>query len=125
LAFPLRSTSQNERILAEDKDNVFSIKVTIGEQVLPLRVTTEEERVARQAARWINDKIQQYREEFRVEDRNLLLSMCALQLATELFSEEPQLPEGSEIVQRIERIHALLHPDQATEGQDDTSEAQH
>jgi cell division protein ZapA len=50
----------------------------------------EEEEGVRKATKLINDKIKDYEENFAVRDKQDLLAMCALQLATEMVKSENQ-----------------------------------
>ena len=92
-----------------DQSQYISIKVTIAEMVFPLKVTPQEEETTRRAAKWINDKITQYRDRFQVDDRKMLLAMCALQLATELFEQEnSQHLQDQQVTDGVARLYQLL-----------------
>lgn len=64
----------------------LSIKVTIANRVYPLKVSVREEEAIRKAAKLISGKTKEYEEQYAVRDKQDLLAMCALQLATELVN---------------------------------------
>jgi cell division protein ZapA (FtsZ GTPase activity inhibitor) len=64
----------------------LSIKVNIADRTYPLTVKADEEEKVRKAAKLINDKLKAYSNQFAVRDKQDIISMCALELATELIS---------------------------------------
>ncbi len=87
----------------------LSIKVNIADRFYPLSVTAEQEEEVRKAARLINDKLKLYEKQFSVKDKQDILSMCALELATELiqFRERP-LVEDYGLSADLKAIRDLL-----------------
>ncbi|MEX0967203.1 MAG: cell division protein ZapA [Bacteroidia bacterium] len=86
-----------------------SIKVNIADRVFPLTVKVSEEPRVREAAKRINEKIRGYKEQFQIEEKQVLLSMCCLQFVTELLeSEGRQKSADIELSQEIAGIHTLL-----------------
>ena len=76
--------------------NELSIKVNIADRNYPLTVKTDEEEKVRKAAKLINDKLKIYGKAFAVNDKQDIISMCALEVATELIS----LQEASAIAEQ-------------------------
>ena len=70
----------------------LKIKVTIANRVYPLTVKTEEEEQIRAAVKTINDAIARFESRYAVQDKQDVLSMCALQLAskTEIVLKQSQ-----------------------------------
>ncbi len=64
----------------------FSIKVNIADRFYPLTIVSEEEEIVRKAAKLINDKLKSLQQQFEVKDKQDLLSMIALETATELLA---------------------------------------
>jgi cell division protein ZapA (FtsZ GTPase activity inhibitor) len=60
----------------------LSIKVTIAGRVYPLTINREEEESVRLAAKRIEDSIKLFQQNYAVKDKQDLLAMTALQLAT-------------------------------------------
>jgi cell division protein ZapA (FtsZ GTPase activity inhibitor) len=60
----------------------LSTTVTIAGRTYPLTIKKEDEEGVREAARLINEKVKEYEDNYSVRDKQDLLAMCALQLAT-------------------------------------------
>jgi cell division protein ZapA (FtsZ GTPase activity inhibitor) len=87
----------------------LSIKVNIADRFYPLSVTTEQEEQVRKAARLINDKLKSYEKQFSVKDKQDILSMCALELATELIKlQDKPLIEDNGLSAELKAIQNLL-----------------
>jgi cell division protein ZapA len=83
--------------------------VNIAERQYPLKVTPEEEVVVRQAAKLINDKIKLLTNQFDVKDKQDMLSMTALELATTLIKlQEETNTLKEEIIQEINILNESL-----------------
>lgn len=86
-----------------------SIKVNIADVVYPLRVALDEEENVRKAARLINEKVRLFREDYPAADKINLLSMVALQFATELLQyKESTWIEDDGISADLKQINSLL-----------------
>lgn len=70
--------------------NELSIKVNIADRHYPLKVTPEQEIVVRQAAKLINDKLKLLQQQFEVKDKQDMLSMTVLEIATQLIATQQQ-----------------------------------
>ncbi|MEA3497383.1 MAG: cell division protein ZapA [Bacteroidota bacterium] len=66
----------------------ISIKVNIADRIFPLKVAIEEEGNIRKASELVNKKIKLYTEQYSITEKQASLSMCALELATELINIE-------------------------------------
>lgn len=66
----------------------LSIKIKIANRVYPLTVNTEEEEGIRKAAEDINHSISEFERLYDVKDKQDLLAMVALKLATRNFDLE-------------------------------------
>lgn len=62
----------------------LKIKVSIGGRVYPLTIKREEEENIRKAAANIEAIVKQFEANYAVKDKQDLLAMCALQLATKV-----------------------------------------
>lgn len=74
----------------------------------PLLVRSEEEESVRKAAKMINERIKQYKEQFSVQDELDLVIMCCLELATDNINQATRtrvgIADASSASQRIENI---------------------
>lgn len=87
----------------------LSIKVNIADRFYPLSVNAEQEEQVRKAARLINDKLKTYEKQFSVKDKQDILSMCALELATELVQlRSKPLIEDNGLSKELAAIQQLL-----------------
>lgn len=74
----------------------ISIKVNIADRIFPLKVSIEEEEIIRKAADAINKKVKLYIDQYGIKDRQAALSMCALELSTELLNIETTREKDNE-----------------------------
>lgn len=87
----------------------LSIKVNIADRFYPLSVNAEQEEQVRKAAKLINDKLKTYEKQFSVKDKQDILSMCALELATELIQlRSKPLIEDNGLSKELAEIQHLL-----------------
>lgn len=85
------------------------IKLTIANRVYPLNVPLEQEEGLRTASKKIELMIKHFEDNFAVKDKQDVLAMCALQLATQ--TEEENLSEAKineEVNSRLEKINQSI-----------------
>jgi cell division protein ZapA (FtsZ GTPase activity inhibitor) len=83
----------------------ISIKINIADRIYPLKINTEDEENVRRAAKLINDRIKEFQENYAVKDKQDLLSMCVLQIATEnLKIDKKQNNLDTDLTQKIASI---------------------
>lgn len=88
-----------------------SIKVTIAGRIYPVSVKPEEEERVREAAKRVDDSVKHLLDNYAVKDKQDLLAMTALQLATVLSESEahPKESVASEDLLKIEEaIDSML-----------------
>tara|TARA_Y100000816_G_C26089412_1_gene575444 strand:- start:160 stop:444 length:285 start_codon:yes stop_codon:yes gene_type:complete len=83
------------------------IKLTIANRIYPLNVPSEQEEGLRAASKKIEIMIKHYEENYAVKDKQDVLAMCALQLATQNEQENMFEKKNSNLVEK--RIEALNH----------------
>ena len=87
----------------------ISIKINIADRVYPLKINSEDEENARKAAKLVNDRLKEFQENYAVRDKQDLLSMCVLQIATEhLNLDRQQSTTSLTATQKIEQIDKKL-----------------
>ncbi len=74
----------------------LQIKIVIAGRTYPLTVAAEEEENIRKAAKNIEDSIALFQENYAVKDKQDLLAMTALQLATQVLVKEAEANLDSE-----------------------------
>ena len=89
-----------------------SIKVNIADRIFPLKVSFDEEEIIRKAADAINEKVRLYIDQYGIKDKQAALSMCALEISTELLSiESKRDQEYAHLAERLMDIDLLLDED--------------
>ncbi|MDZ7847619.1 MAG: cell division protein ZapA [Owenweeksia sp.] len=87
----------------------LKIKVSIGDRVYPLTIKPEEEEKIRAAAKTIDGILKKYEEGYAVRDRQDLLAMCALQLASRLEkNKDKEMVDMGLIKDRMSHIEQVL-----------------
>jgi cell division protein ZapA (FtsZ GTPase activity inhibitor) len=88
----------------------LSIKVTIAGRTYPLTIKREEEESVRKAAKNINERIRSYEENYSVRDKQDLLAMCSLQLATQnLLLESKTVTEDSSLAETLAEMDSFVN----------------
>ena len=86
-----------------------SITVNIAGRTYPLTVKAEDEAKVREAVALINDRIKEYESNYSVRDKQDLLAMCALQLATHNVKlENTPNPIEGELAGKLEEMEAFV-----------------
>lgn len=87
----------------------LKIKVSIADRVYPLTIKPEEEEHIRSAAKTIEGILKKYEEGYAVRDKQDLLAMCALQLASRLERNKgKELVDAHDMEDKISHIQQLL-----------------
>lgn len=89
--------------------NELSIKVNIADRLYPLKVTPEQEVIVRQAAKLIQEKLKIMQSQFEIKDKQDLLSMTILDIATQLLRLQQMVATDEEAVEKqLLEIQKLL-----------------
>ncbi|NQX91646.1 MAG: cell division protein ZapA [Flavobacteriales bacterium] len=73
----------------------LSIKINIAGRIYPLTIQRDEEETIRKAAKQIEQSLKSFQENYAVRDKQDLLAMTALQMATQLMKpQEEQVSEN-------------------------------
>lgn len=87
----------------------ISIKVSIADRIYPLKIKLSEEENIRKAAKMINEQIKEIQKNYAVNDKQDLLSMYALQLATEnLDLKSRTYIEDKDVIKIIDNLDTNL-----------------
>ncbi len=87
----------------------LKIKVSIADRVYPLTINPEEEEKIRAAAKSIETTLKKYEEGYAVRDKQDLLAMCALQLASRLQkNRDREWVDAHEITNRLNHLEQIL-----------------
>ncbi len=85
----------------------LSIKLNIAGRIYPLTIRRDEEESIRKAAKNIEDSVKSFQENYAVRDKQDLLAMTALQLATQLIKPQ-SAQEKSDLTKELEQLNLEL-----------------
>lgn len=83
------------------------IKLTIANRIYPLNVSSDREEGLRAASKKIEIMIKHYEENYAVKDKQDVLAMCALQLASQNEQENMFEEKNNNLIEK--RIEKLNH----------------
>ncbi|MBE9480359.1 MAG: cell division protein ZapA [Bacteroidetes bacterium] len=87
----------------------LTISVTIADRPYRLTIKKEEEETIRKAAKFINEKIKDYSENYAFNDKQDLLAMVSLQYAnTSLNLEKQYKDKDNRFAERLIEINKVL-----------------
>lgn len=86
----------------------LSIKVTIAGRSYPLTIKRDEEEMIRKAAKSIDEQVNRFQANYAVKDKQDLLAMTALQLATRNASSNLDTDQ-TELENQLAEIDQLLN----------------
>lgn len=87
----------------------LKIKITIAERVYPLNVLPEQEEGLRAASKTIDAMIKRFEQNYAVRDKQDVLAMCALQLASQLEQRKiDDTQNNEELLSRLRTMDELL-----------------
>jgi len=88
----------------------ISVKVNIADRIYPLKVNAEEEERIRKAADLINKKVNLYIEQYGIKDKMAALSMCCLEIMTDILAaEDKTLHDQESVKKQLLEIESLLN----------------
>ncbi len=91
------------------KDEQLKIKISIADRVYPLTVSYAQEEALRTASKKIESMIHQFEKNYAVRDKQDVLAMCALQLASQSEQKTIDTTEGyNKSVDRLIKLDQVL-----------------
>ena len=86
----------------------LSIKIQIGGRTYPLTIERAEEEIIRKAAKEIDENIKSLQSSYAVKDKQDLLAMTALQMATKALQARSAEPQVVTADRELAAINTLL-----------------
>ena len=87
----------------------LSIKIKIGDREYPMKVKPEEEERVRLAGKLLNEKLKTFKEHFKIDDKQDLLSMVAFDVqATAALKEAEYQNLENQLEQRLNTLDLIL-----------------
>ena len=88
----------------------LSIKVKIADREYPLKVRKDEEERIRMAAKLLNEKIKQFKDQFGKDDKQDLLAMAAFDMAVESLRQQESVALNNEhLDNRLDYLEDLIN----------------
>ncbi len=88
----------------------LSIKVKIADREYPLKVRKDEEERIRMAAKLLNEKIKQFKDQFGKDDKQDLLAMTAFDMAVERLRQQEKIALANEhLDNRLDYLEDLIN----------------
>lgn len=88
----------------------LSIKVKIADREYPLKVRKDEEERIRMAAKLLNEKIKQFKDQFGKDDKQDLLAMAAFDMAVERLRQQESVALNNEhLDNRLDYLEDLIN----------------
>ncbi len=85
--------------------DLLKIKISLADRVYPLTIRRDEEENIRKAAKSIEAILRKYEDGYAVRDKQDLLAMCALQLASRLEKiQGNNLINGDEVASHLDQL---------------------
>lgn len=89
-------------------DNHININVVIVGRTYKLKVNPAEEAIVRQAAKEINDQVQDYQQQFPSKDKQDFLIMLLFQQKVEVLKSSGIATQSDEWTNKLDLLDALL-----------------
>ncbi|WP_026999718.1 cell division protein ZapA [Eisenibacter elegans] len=87
----------------------LSIKIKIAEREYPMRTSVDTEELLRKAGRQLNERIQSYRENYQIEDRQDLLAMVAFDCMVALLGQQTESESTQSLLnQKLQKWDELI-----------------
>ncbi len=86
----------------------LSIKISIAGRVYPLTIERDEEEVIRKAAKMIDASVSVFQQNYAVKDKQDLLAMTALEMATKALQSENK-SSSKDTSEEMNEVNELLN----------------
>lgn len=88
---------------------LININLLIAGRSYPLKIKPDEEEVVRRAAKRVNEKIQEFQEQYAAKDKQDYLAMCALMSEVEVLANKEKVTIADPtFFDKLREIDALL-----------------
>lgn len=92
-----------------DRNETVNMNVTIADRSYPLKVLKSEEEKISKAAKLVNERISEYRQNFQGKDKQDYLAMCLLNFAVEsLNTENENLQSHRSLENKLTELEQIL-----------------
>jgi cell division protein ZapA len=92
-----------------EKNETVNMNVTIAERSYPLKVLKSEEEKISKAAKLVNERISEYRQNFKGNDKQDYLAMCLLNFAVENLNTQSEKQQSYRSIEdKISELEQML-----------------
>lgn len=92
-----------------EKNETVNMNVTIAERSYPLKVLKSEEEKISKAAKLVNERISEYRQTFKGNDKQDYLAMCLLNFAVENLNTQSESQQSYRSIEnKISELEQIL-----------------
>lgn len=86
----------------------LKIKVTVANRTYPLTIKRDDEEQVRKAVKVIEERLKVYEKSFAARDTQDLLSMCLLEMAVKVLTDEQKVIVDSSLEQQLHLLESLI-----------------
>lgn len=87
----------------------LSIRIKIAEREYPMKVKRDEEERVRTAAKWINDRLKAFKDQFGTDDKQDLLAMVAFDsMVHKMTMEEKRNGVDQGVIEKMAHLNQLI-----------------
>lgn len=86
----------------------LAIRIRIADRDYPMRVSADQEARLRAAGRHLNERIKLFREQFGLQDQDLLAMIALESVADRILAEQQHGMTDAGLRQRLDHLHELL-----------------
>jgi cell division protein ZapA (FtsZ GTPase activity inhibitor) len=89
-------------------DDKLSIKVNVAERFYPLKIERKDEEKIRKAAKLINERVLQYKQNYPDKDIQDFLAMAALQFVIRMLDHENNQSGDNDMMDSLSEINSQI-----------------
>ena len=86
----------------------LKIKVNVANRTYPLTINRKDEEQVRKAVKVIEERLKVYEKSFAARDTQDLLSMCLLEMAVKISTDEQKVKVDVSVEQQLQTLESLL-----------------
>lgn len=86
----------------------LKIKVNVANRTYPLTINRKDEEQVRKAVKVIEERLKVYEKSFAARDTQDLLSMCLLEMAVKISTDEHKVKVDVSVEQQLQTLESLL-----------------
>ena len=98
----------------------LSIKIKIADKEYPMRIQAQDEELLRAAGKLLNEKIRQFKTQFKIENKQDLLSMIAFDMTVSHLKLENKIQNSDKYVaESLDKLNRLIEQNKEKNNKDE------